>query len=81
MTPEQEAKHVKEIIDNPAYQAAIARVKGNYYSDLVDSGYFQRRKREYIYKMMRVIVDFEVELRRALNDGLIAAKNKPKIED
>ena len=80
MTPEQEAKHVKEIIDNPAYIAAIARVKGEYFSQWVDTKWFQKRKREHIHKMMQVVVEFEAELQSALNAGLASAKNKPKID-
>lgn len=78
MTPEEEAKYVKEIMQNPAYQAAIARVKGDYFSQWADTGPFQRRKREYLHKMIKVVLDFEGELQRALNDGLAAARNKPK---
>lgn len=78
MSPEEEALEAKRILDNPAFQSALARVKGNYFSEWVDSKWFQFRKREYIYKQIKSVVEVEAELQEALHSGLMAAKNRPK---
>lgn len=78
MSPEQEAILAQEVLKNPAYQSAIARVKGQYFSDWADTKWFQFKKREKIWALMRAVIELESEFQFALNEGAIAAKNKPK---
>ena len=77
MTPQEEGYLAKELTDHPAFQAAVAKVKGEYFSEWVDTKWHQRRKREHLYKMMNAVVQLEMELKVAIENGIMAAKNMP----
>lgn len=70
--------HAEALVTNPAYQAAITRMRARLFDNFGATGIFQRRKREELWKMKRVIDDFEQELEVMIRDSSIA---KQDIED
>ena len=81
MTPEEEMRRgqqAEQVLCNPEFQRAITHVKAKIFDQWCATKFFQRRKREELWKMMRIAEDFEVQLEKAVSGGKFAKK---KIED
>ena len=64
--------HAQTLTTNPAYEAAIARMKADLFGQFGSTGIFQRRKREELWKMIRLLDSFELKLEAMMSDALIA---------
>ena len=60
-------EQAERVLENPAYQRAITAVKGQVYQEWSETGFFQRRKRERLWLMQRVVNQFESELARMVD--------------
>jgi len=67
--------HAETLASNPAYQAAITRIRARLFDSFGSTGFFQRRKRDEIWRMKRVIDDFEQELEIMIRDGKLAQQD------
>jgi hypothetical protein len=67
--------HAETLLSNPAYRAALTRIKARLYEGFGATGIFQKRKREELWKMQRVIDDFEQELELMIRDSAIAKQD------
>ena len=64
--------HAETLVTNPAYQAAIVRMNAKLFESFGGTGIFQKRKREELWKMKRVLDDFQNELELMIRDGNLA---------
>lgn len=65
-------EQAEAVIVNPAYQQAMVRLRAKMFEQFGGTGFFQRRKREELWKMKRVMDDFEQELELMMRDCRIA---------
>lgn len=72
--------HAKTLTTNPAYQAAIARIKARIFEQWANTGFFQRKERKELWRLMRTVGDFEKELELMMRDGQIAQKDLKRTE-
>lgn len=77
----RKGKEVQSLAENPVFQSAMTAVKAKIYSQWASTSFFQRRKREELWKMMRIAEVFESELVQAVENGKAAeaflkSKNK-----
>lgn len=72
--------HAESLVNNPAYQAAMIRLKAKLFDQFGSSGIFQRRKREELWKMKRVLDDFENQLNTMMRDAKIAKQDLERKE-
>ena len=70
--------HAETVINNPAYQQALIRMKAKLFENFGKTGIFQRRKREELWKMKRILDDFEQEFEIMLRDKAIAEHDLKK---
>ena len=73
-------EQVELIVSNPAYQAAIARMKANLFSSFERTTFFDRRERHAIWRMIKTITNFEEELEVMLRDAHMAKEDLQRIE-
>lgn len=67
------------LMTNPAYQAAIARVKARIFDQWSNTGLFQRKERIELWRLSRVVGDFERELAILVEDANIAREDLKKL--
>lgn len=72
--------HAESLLANPAYQAAMMRLKAGLFEQFGDTGLFQKRKREALWRMTRVAEKFESELEQMIRDASIAKEDLKQLE-
>lgn len=70
--------HAETLVTNPAYQAAMIRIRAKVFENFGATGLFQGRKRERLWMMKRIIDDFEQELVNMITDGKIAIDDQKR---
>ena len=64
--------HAEALVSNPAYQQALIRMRAKLFDQFGQSGIFQKRKREELWRMKRVMDSFEQELEIMIRDSILA---------
>lgn len=64
--------HAQSLVTNPAYQAAMTRMKARLFDQFGSTGFFERRKREELWKMKRLLESFEQEIETMISDAALA---------
>ena len=67
--------HAETLVSNPAYQQAIVRVKARIYEQWQSTGFFQSKERKDLWRMARVVEDFETELRLMIESAKLARED------
>jgi len=70
--------HATVLTTNPAYQAAIARIKAGLFDSWTNTGLFQSKERKEHWRMCRIVSAFEKELELMIRDASIAKQDLPK---
>lgn len=72
--------HAEALISNPAYQAAITRIKARIFDQWTKTGAFQSKERKDLWRLSRVVNDFEQELELMIRDAKIAREDLKQSE-
>ena len=67
-------KHAEAVVSNPAYQTAIMRVKARIFEQWQSTGLFQSKERKELWRLARVVQDFESEMQAMIEDGHLEDK-------
>lgn len=67
--------HAETLTTNPAYQAAITRIKAKVFDQWTRTGFFQSKERKDLWRLSRAVDEFEQQLELMMRDGNIAKEN------
>lgn len=68
-------EHAETLVTNPAYQQALVRMRAKLFEQFGNTGIFQKRKREELWRMIRVVDSFEQELEIMIRDSKLAKQD------
>lgn len=72
--------HAETITTNPAYQLALTRVKARIFEQWTNTGFFQSKERKDLWRMARVVEDFEKQMQILMNDRAIAKEDLKRLK-
>ena len=70
------AIHAKELVDNPLFQEIIQGEKSDLFDEWAGTKWFQWRKREKLWSMVKACLSIENKLKKAVNDGKMVERLK-----
>lgn len=72
------AELAKQLVENPVYQAAIIKIKGDLYNEFKRTGLFQKRKREHAWIKAQLLDALEREIASAITSGYKAQLDRER---
>ena len=71
-------EQAEALVTNPAFIAAMTRVKARIFEQWADTGIFQSKERKDLWRMQRIVDDFEKELRLMIESAILAKQDLQK---
>ena len=64
----------QQVIDNPIFQEAILRVKGRLMAEFEGTKFFQRKKRDEIWRTFQNLKSIEAEIKKVMTSGKVGER-------